>query len=203
MKLINATLTTGVIIALVWTTAVLQPNTAIANDRIEITTGKYAAVQPQINANEPSTKKKAAMKAAKISDFSVQQLAIHGLNQTSLLSNVNQLWQDFQMEQSYHSGLTHQPKRIYVLYRHFSADYGMADITIGYDVSTLVGHRDGVAVPEKAYQQVLNKQQYSNTQLQQGWKKLDYRKAPKVVLEVHHLRPDNQVSATEMFVAYQ
>ncbi|MFD2166159.1 hypothetical protein ACFSJY_07740 [Thalassotalea euphylliae] len=209
MKLFGSLITTGIIIGLVWTTALAQPNAEILvaeGTQSKVTASAKNAVS---HVNSVIEKQLSKASSADIQDAKVtytnerkaETIKLVGLTERQAISLVPSLWQRFQSTLSIQQHLKRNPKKVYVVYQNFSADYQTADITIGYDIKEFGGKHQPVNVQYTPHEVLLNKGRYGEFELAQAWQNIDYRRPVSKVIEIHHLSNSKPDSA-EVFVIY-
>ena len=191
MKLINSLLITAGIVAAVWSLALLQPAKAKTLEGSQTT---FTAMK--------ETQGKQLSVAKSNHAIAKNQITIAGKTQTLPIEQVSQLWQSFNQDVSLNASLVKQPNVVYVLYRDFSNNFDIANVTIGYSVDALANVKQPIVIPSSRYQPLLSKRKYSDQELANAWQTIDYRKALSHVLEIHYLSPNNTVLRSEVLVNY-
>ena len=190
MNLLPSVITSFVITGAIWILAVFQPGTTVmASDAniLSATQNKHELTQ----VGEVSTQ------------LTFKNVHISGVSENIPLSQLPNLWQDFNDNKVLQNNLKAPPSRVYVYYRDFSSDYESATTSIGYDINELKSAPDQIKLPITHFEILLNKGKYNDIQIQQAWEKLDYRKNIVAIVEIHYLNADSSVNSSEIFVSYK
>ena len=194
--------------SVVWAIAVFQPAFAVANETTKLLTKQPTTQQSSAKSGEQNLsfehKQPALAHAEKISiQYNFKNIKISGVTQNISLSQISSLWQDFGDNKKLQSRLKKNPSKVYVYYRNFSSDYESAEASIGYGISELSNPSREIKLPATNFESLLVKGKYTDMQIQQTWKKVDYRKDVVAIVEVHNLNADNSVNSSEIFVSYK
>ncbi len=134
---------------------------------------------------------------------SATKITLSGVDKRSAITQVPELWLDFEKANYLHSTLKSSPQKVYVVYDAFAKDYLQADVLIGYDVRDLKRYKHSEAINVDKFTQVLAKGIYSSKQLTDAWQAFDYRKQVKAVLEIHTLASLGNKEQVALYVQYQ
>ncbi|MBE0370384.1 hypothetical protein [Pseudoalteromonas aurantia] len=190
MNLFSAIFTSVIIVVLFWGLALFQGNNAAAQE---------------INLS-PSTQIIARNKVATIDNKSDKiapdTIRIAGVRKRIPLHNIGQLWQHFNQHSTLHQALKKAPQKVYVLYSALSNNYQQADVVIGYDIISLSQFDKPYTIDTHQYTELLPVDKYTETQLTNAWKEIDYSKKVAYVLEVHALNLSGKTTSTQVFVSY-
>lgn len=205
MNLFYSSITSLLIVGAIWFVALSQP----AANAGGIDPTKNVADTQVVKATEPAaTTKQAPAKAQPVKaslpkrkDFS--GIEIVGNTQTTSLSNLDALLVAFSANESINAKLYQQPSKIYIYYRDFSPSFDSAKITVGYNKTELVGPTRGAGLPSVKFETLLNKGDYTDTDIVNAWQNIDYGKNPQAVLEVHYLNKDGSTGKNELLVSYE
>lgn len=137
------------------------------------------------------------------SNVDAHKLKIVGDTRDLPLTQLDTLWQTFNNNQALNGLLRRAPSKVYVYYRTFSASYGAALVTIGYDQTELMQQTPAITLKKHQFEPILEKGRYNNKTLASAWQQFDYSKGPQSVLEVHYLLPDGSTDSSELYVSYQ
>ncbi|WP_133405320.1 hypothetical protein [Parashewanella tropica] len=148
---------------------------------------------------------KAANKSASSNNTSAYTTqAISGLTERVKLLELPSFWADFRKSKAATSQLSKNPSKVFVLYKNISSDFSEATVTIGFDVKEVKNAIGNTPLPpSSAVQQLLPKGKYTNTQLIQGWSKIDYARPIESVVEINYLNSKAEPEATQLFVQYR
>ncbi|MBQ4864123.1 hypothetical protein J8L98_20750 [Pseudoalteromonas sp. MMG013] len=190
MNLSNAIITSVIIVAAFWGLALFQGNNVAAQE-LNISpvthTIELNKVTPIDNENDKITP---------------DTIRIAGVHKHIQLINIGQLWQRFNQKSTLHQALKTTPKKVYVLYSAFSNNYQQADVVIGYDINNLSQFDKLYTVNTSHYNELLPAKKYTEIQLANAWKEIDYSKKVAYVLEVHALDLSGKTTSTQVFVSY-
>jgi hypothetical protein len=205
MNLFASILTSIIIVLAVWLDAIYQPTAAYAetitpSTTIDVAENNAANESPLSQVKVISDK---AQNTIKKRVNSTPITSISGVQQNMLISNIDQLWYQFERNKKLHSKLKGYPSAIYVLYRNISKDFTRADITIGYSDLELKAPMNITIVPNGNYQNAIAGNELSATQLEKAWQKLDFGQNVIAVIERHQLNKSADVVNVSMQVMYK
>ncbi|OIQ46556.1 MAG: hypothetical protein BM565_11070 [Gammaproteobacteria bacterium MedPE] len=131
------------------------------------------------------------------------KITLSGIEKRATMTQVPELWLDFEKANYLHSTLKNTPQKVYVVYKAFSKDYQQADVYIGYDVRDLTRYKHSKSIKINQFNQVLAQGKHTTKQLSDAWKTFDYRKQVEAVLEIHTLASLGRKEQVELLVQYK
>lgn len=128
---------------------------------------------------------------------------LSGISQHIELTDIKSLWQRFTQSGEHHKYLKHQPKKVYVLYTSISKNYEQADVLIGYNISNLREFNKSTAIDMRNNSLLMPIGKYSEQQIADAWKKIDYKNKLEYILEEHHLDDTGKTTSTKIYISYK
>lgn len=198
MRLLPSVVTSLAIVCLILLLAASQPNSALES-RTKLL--QSDSLQQQV----PVTKVEKALEqdVEVSSDFYFDSVEISGVTQNIPLTQLPNLWLDFNDNDALQSSLKENPSKIFVYYRKFSSSYESAIVSIGFSTLEMKSQVSKTDIPTTPFSVLLSKDKYDNAQLNKAWDKIDYRRNVLAVVEVHHLNTDSSINNSEIFISYK
>lgn len=209
MNLFYSSITSILIVGAIWFVALLQPVAAVANsfDPIkDIAQAEKFGAEREAQTAAAVKKESNKVKSVKTQAFTGRDFStieVIGNTQTAMLSSLDTLLAAFNNNEAVNTKLFQQPSKVYIYYRDFSSAYDSATITVGYNKAELVGANKGVTLPKIKFEPLLEKGEYTNSEIVNGWQKINYGQKPQAVLEIHYLNKDGSIGKNELLVSYE
>lgn len=166
-----------------------------------------ASEAPAANSTKHATNSPESMSRSRDDsvDFKTfESVQIVGITQEINLDGVDAMWAEFGNRSDLHNRLSNMTATNYVLYRNFNGDFSRAKITIGYDSDDLNSlGKDVVSAPDGRYRIVREPDRYSQQELLDSWKMIDFQRPVEAVLERHVVNASAQVVSSSIYVLYR
>ncbi|MCL9774809.1 hypothetical protein [Vibrio methylphosphonaticus] len=161
---------------------------------------------------EHSSKRQASFKAEK--SPTQKQVKQHSLDknktyvrsvvtQTISLDNVAALWAEFEDKITQQEDLPETLDRLVVIYKNMDTNFNHATVIIGFPVEASI-QKDGYIklIPSEQGEQLLNRGKNSKEEITNTWKKINFRRFVKAVVETHYLDALGQEETNQLVVHY-
>lgn len=203
MSLFPSVVTSLAIVALLWSLAAFQPNTASASPIL--TSNSNTLLTSKIKEEAPVAQKAQILPQVKsvLNHLYFDKVQISGVTQNISLTRLPNLWQDFNDNKALQRNLRKNPSKIFVYYRNFSSTYESATVSIGFDTQEMKLNVNKTNLPTTPFSVLVSRGRYDDSQLKGAWNKIDYRQSVLAVVEVHYLNADSTVDNSEIFVSYK
>jgi len=195
MNLFNSIITSIAVVTAFWAVAFFQSDIAHAIQTQEITHKLQTALKKE--------KENKAQTPQITNTSKLNSIHLSGVSAHIELADIQLLWQKFSQDDKNHKYLKNQPEKVYVLYTSISKNYKQANVLIGYDVSELSKFYQGTLISMHNNSLLMPVGKYSEQQLSDAWKKIDYNAKLDYILEEHHLDDAGKSTSTKIYISYK